>query len=87
MVITATVLATLLNGPLTKAFGWTLSEALKGTHNKNIEKSLKTLSTRITEVVKVKNIYKTIVCTLCVKGCVKVLYFRIVKNYCSKSVC
>ena len=52
MVVTVAVLATLLKDPLTKAFGWTIGEALKGTHNKNIEKSLKTLSTRITEVVK-----------------------------------
>ena len=58
MVVTVAVLATLLKDPLTKAFGWTIGEALKGTHNKNIEKSLKTLSTRITEVVKVKTIYK-----------------------------
>ena len=58
MVVTAAVLATLLKDPLTKALGWTFSEALKGTRNQNIEKSLKTLSTRITEVVKVKTIYK-----------------------------
>lgn len=58
MSITAAVLATLLKDPLTKAFGWTFKEALKGTRNQNIENSLKTLSTRITEVVKVKTIYK-----------------------------
>lgn len=58
MVVTAAVLATLLKDPLTKAFGWTISEAVKGSRNQNIENSLKTLSTRITEVVKVKTIYK-----------------------------
>ena len=58
MSITAAVLATLLKDPLTKAFVWTFKEALKGTRNQNIENSLKTLSTRITEVVKVKTIYK-----------------------------
>ena len=58
MVVTAAVLATLLKDPLTKAFGWTIGEALKGTHNRNIEKSLKTLSEKILEVIKVKTIYK-----------------------------
>lgn len=58
MVVTAAVLATLLKDPLTKAFSWTFIEALKGTRNQNIENSLKTLSTRIIEVVKVKTIYK-----------------------------
>ena len=58
MVVTTAVLATLLKDPLTKAFGWTIGEALKGTRNQNIENSLKTLSTRITEVVKVKTFYQ-----------------------------
>jgi hypothetical protein len=58
MVVTAAVLATLLKDPLTKALGWTFSEALKGTRNQNIEKSLKTLSEKILEVIKVKTIYK-----------------------------
>lgn len=58
MVVTAAVLAALLKDPLTKAFSWTISEAVKGSRNQNIENSLKTLSTRITEVVKVKTIYK-----------------------------
>jgi len=58
MSITAAVLATLLKDPLTKALGWTFKEALKGTRNQNIEKSLQTLSETILEVIKVKTIYK-----------------------------
>lgn len=58
MIIETTVLATFLKDPLTKIFSWTFSEALKGTRNENIENSLKKLSTRITDVAKVKTIYK-----------------------------
>ena len=58
MVFTAAVLATLLREPLNKAFGWTFSEAMKGTHSKKIDKALLTLSERILDVVKVKTIYK-----------------------------
>lgn len=58
MVVTAAVLATLLKDPLTKALGWTFSEALKGSRNQKIEKSLESLSKRITDVIKVKTIYQ-----------------------------
>ena len=58
MVITAAVLATFLKDPFMKACGWTFKEALKGTRNQNIEKSLQTLSEKILEVIKVKTIYK-----------------------------
>ncbi|MFT5119846.1 MAG: putative NACHT family NTPase [Psychrobacter glaciei] len=58
MVVTAAVLATLLKDPLTKALGWTFSEALKGTRNQKIEKSLESLSKKITDVIKVKTIYQ-----------------------------
>lgn len=58
MVVTTAVLATLLKDPLTKGFGWTFSEALKGTNNKKIEKSLNTLSEKIIDVIKVKTIYQ-----------------------------
>lgn len=58
MVVTTAVLATLLKDPLTKALGWTFSEALKGSRNQKIEKSLESLSKRITDVIKVKTIYQ-----------------------------
>lgn len=58
MVVTAAVLATLLKDPLLKALGWTFTEAIKGTRNQKIEKSLQTLSEKILEVIKVKTIYK-----------------------------
>lgn len=58
MVVTAAVLATLLKDPLTKALGWTFSEALKGSRNQKIEKSLESLSKRITDVIKVKTFYQ-----------------------------
>ena len=58
MVVTAAVLAALLKDPLTKALGWTFSEALKGSRNQKIEKSLESLSKKITDVIKVKTIYQ-----------------------------
>lgn len=58
MVVTAAVLATLLKDPLTKALGWTFSEALKGSRNQKVEKSLESLSKKITDVIKVKTIYQ-----------------------------
>ncbi|MBH0086743.1 NACHT domain-containing protein [Psychrobacter sp. SCQQ22] len=58
MVVTAAVLTTLLKDPLTKALGWTFSEALKGSRNQKIEKSLESLSKRITDVIKVKTFYQ-----------------------------
>lgn len=58
MVVTAAVLATLLKDPLTKGFGWTFSEALKGTRNQKINNSLKNLSEQISEVTKVKTFYQ-----------------------------
>lgn len=58
MVIEASILTTILKDPISKAFGWTLDEAKKGTNEQKIKKSISTLAEKITNVVKVKTIYK-----------------------------
>lgn len=58
MIIEVSALATLLQDPLNRLTTWTFGKVLTSVRNQQIEHSLSKLSERLTEVVKVKTIYK-----------------------------
>jgi hypothetical protein len=58
MIIEASTLATLLKDPVTKLTTWLFGKASVAFKNRKIEESLQSLSEKITEVAKVKTIYK-----------------------------
>ncbi len=58
MIIEVSVLATLLQDPMNRLTTWTFGRVLTGVRNQQIDHSLSKLSERLTEVVKVKTIYK-----------------------------
>ncbi len=58
MIIEASTLATLLKDPVTKLTTWLFGKASVAIKNRKIEESLQSLSEKITDVAKVKTIYK-----------------------------
>lgn len=58
MIIETSILANFLKDPVIKLTGWSIDKTLKGFNSQKLKKSLSSLSENITEVVKVKTIYK-----------------------------
>ena len=58
MIIEASILANLLKEPVTKSATWLFGKTSVAIKNRKIENSLQGLSEKITDVAKVKTIYK-----------------------------